>query len=70
MRVYAMVTTRASRDYTVTALRTVAALRSFFAHTPLDAGDHVCLIENDGDWTEGGAIGRNAVPGGAVRGYS
>jgi hypothetical protein len=47
MRVYAMVTTRASRDYTV------AALQSFFTHTPLDASDLVCLIDNDGDWTEG-----------------
>jgi GT2 family glycosyltransferase len=41
---FGMVTTAASRHYTP------LALRSFFAHTPLGDGDHLLLIDNDGDF--------------------
>jgi len=43
-RVFGMVTTSASRHYTP------VALRSFFAHTPLDDDDCFILIDNDGDF--------------------
>lgn len=41
---FGMITTAASRRYTP------VALRSFFEHTPLDEGDHLVLIDNDGDF--------------------
>jgi GT2 family glycosyltransferase len=45
-RLFGMVTTRDSGEYTV------VALESFFRHTPIGAGDAVLLIDNDGAWNE------------------
>ena len=44
MHLFGMITTSASRHYTP------VALRSFFAQTPLQDGDRVVLIDNDGDF--------------------
>jgi GT2 family glycosyltransferase len=44
VNLFGMITTAASRHYTP------LALRSFFAHTLLAAGDRVVLVDNDGDF--------------------
>jgi GT2 family glycosyltransferase len=63
-----MITTRASRDYTP------IALRSLFAHTPDEQLNHVVLVDNDGDFTlpadlpaERLTIVRHAAPQGFAR---
>jgi hypothetical protein len=45
-KVFGMVTTRASDDYTS------VALESFFGHTPMEEADVFLLIDNDGGWSE------------------
>jgi GT2 family glycosyltransferase len=48
MTFFAMVTTRSSAEYTP------HALRSFFAHTPLEKDDRFFLIDNDGGFEASG----------------
>src|SRR5271155_1158570 len=43
-KLFGMVTTRHSSEYTV------AALESFFRRTPLEDDDQFLLIDNDGNW--------------------
>ena len=50
-----MVTTRASREYTV------VALESFFRHTRLETGDRFLLIDNDGGWQEAEGSPRHSI---------
>src|SRR6476661_2500114 len=45
-RLFGMVTTRDSGEYTA------VALESFFRHTRMGAGDGFVLIDNDGAWNQ------------------
>jgi GT2 family glycosyltransferase len=54
-RLFGMVTTSASSDYTV------ASLESFFRHTPFDADDRFLLIDNDGGWHKNRILSERAA---------